>query len=60
MTDGAQNLLLNELHEQLRDMALDYENGICVYKGCSESNTSCFMIMTGNVRGECWWDNGRG
>lgn len=33
-------------------MALDYENGICVYKGCSKSNTSCFMIMTGDVRGE--------
>ena len=31
-----------------------------LYKGCSESNASYFMILTHGVRGRCWWDSSRG
>ena len=26
-----------------------------LYSGCSESNVSCFIMLTHNVRGGCWW-----
>ena len=31
-----------------------------IYKGCSESNASYFMMLAHNVRGGCWWYGSRG
>lgn len=31
-----------------------------IHEGCSESNTSYFLMLTHHIRGRSWWDNSRG
>ena len=33
---------------------------IILYKGCSKSKASCFILLAHCIRGRCWWSGSRG
>ena len=47
-------------NKQLHTQELIYTKAPLLYKGCSESNASCFIILVHSVRGGYCWDGSRG
>jgi len=51
---------INPVKTQLMNVRMSKPDDEWMYKGCSESNALCFIMLTHNVRGRCWWNGRRG